>query len=142
MRFVQWDYNTGMATEYRRITECNGCSDGMTHCCRGKMTFMHIALPDELDEDQRALGGGYTTDGKGVWQGVDTDKVHILRQFVSYERTDDVCPNLVDDKCNIYEDRCGYCHQVPMCPSDNALIPECSVTFEIVKQWQFVKDEA
>lgn len=46
-RFIEWDYNTGTATEYARSGECNGCGACCQTLIRG---IVSLADPSRLGE--------------------------------------------------------------------------------------------
>ena len=131
-RYIDWDYDTNIATEYERTGECNQCGD----CCKNKKVINF----DMIDGDKRSHGGD-TTNGEGRWSEIDNGK---QREFIRFYMGPDKqllpCTALgPDNRC--IEQELGtkpwVCAVWPTVPSDIEPFENCSYQFVEINSWEF-----
>jgi Fe-S-cluster containining protein len=129
--FTDWNYDTGVATEYERIGECNQCGN----CCRA--TF-DLKMSEGSD---KRFNGGNGTDGEGQWPEIkevsDIPHINGNREFVAFvlrrQNPNPPCYAL-DPETNLCTINSGFskpwcCSIFPTAPSDIANLPNCSYEF-------------
>lgn len=125
---IEWNYETGKATSFRREGECNGCGE----CCMAE-TRVRVA-GKQLEEDGRNISPA--TDGIGVWAEYDDTQ---SRYMVSVDRIrpgDHICPALTADKrCGIQETKFKLCSAWPFHPSHITPFPSCSYRLVKTGEW-------
>jgi len=134
--FTEWNYDTGIATEYERIGECNRCGD----CCRSV-----IDIKITKDGNKR-YHGGKTTNEEGRWSEIMevSDVAHIKenREFIAFIPTDREhggC-HALDPETSLCTINSGFskpwcCSVFPTAPSDIKNLPNCSYEFIKVNEY-------
>lgn len=138
-RFIEWDYETRIATEYERSGECNGCGA----CCTGSIFYLGdgdrpgwnahngysaaMRSPQSVLKDKRIVNE-VQVNGKSRYF---TDITIKLDPAVR-------CPMLsAENRCRIHVGKGLISRAWPMSPKQVDPYPECSYSFKIVKQWPF-----
>ena len=135
MNFVDYDYTTGVATEYVRDGICKQCGD----CCK---TTINMRMVD----GDKYTHGGYTTDGDGRWSEVSNNgtKEYVKFYMPHEEEGNSPCPALALDGSNVClwhdseeGDKPWACRVWPTAPSDIESFENCTYKFVMVAQWEF-----
>ena len=131
--FYEWDYDTGVITQWHRCGECNQCGD----CCRACVRMNDDISTNGKRAVERINGKWPET---GVQNEVNDDgkriffwNVRLDPDYPDYE----VCGSLEGNLCSAHdgEDRIAICRYFPMSPRNAALFPRCSYEFERVGEW-------
>lgn len=139
-RYIEWDYERGIATEYERHGECNGCGD----CCRSEVAFDFQKLAaDEPNGAGRERGGGASTDGQGVWQEVDDGNQRTFRRLRGIWFCDQPCSQLgPGDHCVIHQSKPKFCALWPVSPRDTISFPMCGYSFCKLREWEIDRESS
>lgn len=135
--FIEWNYETGTATEYRRDGDCNQCGQ----CC---MTYISFFAGKRSGKNNH--NGGSATDGVGVWNEVRNQ--HGTRRYfkineINHNILDQRCPMLRrgnkpgEYACSVQKTKLRICKSWPMSPSQVEPFDKCSYTFVPVRSWKF-----
>lgn len=133
-RYIDWNYDTHEAVEYKRTGECNMCGE----CCMARISFD----VDWKRENARDGGMGVPDDEKnGIWTEW-TDGVS--RHFWRFHSVDpsiySPCPMLRYDshKCLLHEGGKRLIHWGwPFSPQNVTPFRRCSYQFEEISRWEF-----
>ena len=123
--YIDWDYDTNIATRWKRNGECNQCGD----CCK-MLIKIRMVGGDRLNH------GGHTTSGESRWSEIeDGDK----REYVKFVNENDPdhkpCTELYQNKCSLNGTKPWCCVVWPVSPSDIEPFKDCSYTFEKIGEW-------
>ena len=135
MIFIDWDYDAGIATKYKRIGECNQCGD----CCK---MIINIKVANNDGDISARDGGGDTTTERGRWTEIGDEDEDRSRRFVRFTPQPHVkrrtCSELPDDNlCSLGNDRPWCCSVFPTSPSDIVGLENCSYEFVEISTWEF-----
>ena len=133
MNFTDWDYDTGIATEYRRDGECSKCGD----CCK-------VIIKLQMVGGDKDSYGGYATDGEKRWSEIlGGEDREFVRFFSTDEPVEERCSALgPDNLCSLNGTKPWRCQVWPTSPSDIALFSNCTYKFIEVDNWELeIKDE-
>ena len=134
--FTDWNYDTGIATEYERIGECNQCGD----CCRA--TF-NIKMSEGYDKQ---FNGGKATDEKGRWSEImevsEISRIKGTREYTGFTLADRENPPCcaLDPETNLctkeeFDRKPWICRVFPTVPNDIKDLPNCSYEFIKIDEW-------
>lgn len=134
--FNEWDYENGKAILWRRLGECNNCGA----CCKIAKTIQYDVTYDmdyETHEQSQYYGGRYTSED-GIWNEIQFDEQR--RYFGNMRSLNkphvEPCNQWKHECCAVHnEDKPVLCKQFPMSPRNIEAFPDCSYTFEKVKEW-------
>jgi len=143
MDFISWDYDTGIATRYTRVGECNQCGE----CCQHTISLVLI-------DGDKYTNGGVSTDEKENWSEIDHEDQEITREFVKLKyKTPDTIENFpfqehhrcsmldLDNDCMMHDnDKPWICTIWPTQPRDLKNFLGCSYSFEEKESWEISKD--
>jgi Fe-S-cluster containining protein len=133
-RYIRWDYDNKIATEFERQGDCNGCGA----CCRALIEFrVHGNLQDD---DPRNLGDGVAVDAEGIWAEVSDDENRRYFQVttIDHHPEEKPCSKLGEDKkCMVHFDKPRICSVWPVIPDQVTPFPDCSYSFNEIQRWQF-----
>lgn len=142
-RLIEWDYEHGIATEYERLGECNGCGA----CC---MTLIRWWNYRHGFNCQNPILGWHP--GNGELFPDDEAKVvteirigEKRRFFNNIEITGEPerCSQLTDDnKCKKHIGKHLLSREWPMSPRQVEPFENCSYHFRVVNKWSFDPKEA
>lgn len=128
-RYTDWDYETNIATEYKRIGECNQCGD----CCKKRINIKMI-------NGNKSTHGGETTDGDGRWSEIDGGKKEeFIKFYMNSNDTHQTCVALGPDNQCIEQElgkKPWVCSVWPTAPSDIEPFENCSYQFVEVAWWE------
>ena len=128
-RYIDWDYDTNIATEYERTGECNQCGD----CCKRRVNTRMV-------DGDKMNHGGRTTDGDGRWSEIDDGKKEeFIKFYMEPGDTHETCVAL-DPYNRCIEQEFGkkpwVCAIWPTAPSDIEQFPRCSYEFVEINRWK------
>ena len=140
IRFIKWDYDAGLATEYERTGECNRCGE----CCKNEI---HYRAAGRYTNTHGAGRMGNTTDGHGVWSEYSTGK---MRRFIKLDFAivgrpcsllgeNGVC-SMHDSKSVAMRKQGALCLAWPIIPEHVVLCKGCSYTFREIAHWEIHHD--
>jgi hypothetical protein len=145
-QYITWDYDAGIATEYERHGECNGCGQ----CCRAVITSGLAGLWGEESFEDKPYGRvGIGTDEHGKWCEVAEDGNRWFIRIQSIEKPENYhCEALGEDnRCAVhalkdrFADKFTLCDIWPMGPDHVTPFDQCSYSFEKIAEWPIEKDE-
>lgn len=132
-RFIKWDYDNGVAIEYARTGECNGCGA----CCQTRIRFDFLTPKGETPDPN---SGSETTDRKGVWAEHDDGEARRYFRFHEIPRSAEyhLCPVFATQakRCMAYERRGLICSGFPFIPENVERFAECSYQFTEFTRWE------
>lgn len=133
-RYLAWDFDAGEAVEFERKGECNQCGE----CCRVLIRFQWC---DTTGDGGR--NGGNATDGKGVWEEIETPAGRRFFRLQEIQPGGGGCPQLLGNQCQEHDasDRAMCCTEWPWHPDQVKAFPGCSYTFEEINRWRFEPTE-
>jgi hypothetical protein len=135
-RYIEWDFDRMLATEYERLGECNGCGA----CCSGELHYAIYSQDDcqGANETKRRYGGGPGPEWKSTWQEVWQGELRIYRRLLKYDPTGRVCPELAGDRCGLHgAGKPMICQLWPIAPREIEPFAECSYSFVKIAEWLF-----
>jgi len=129
LRFFEWDYRTGLVTEFKRNGECKQC--GL--CCTFRIAFTTCGRPYKGDHHN----GGKEPNGSGVWQEANRGQWRYFYQITDISPEGHRCHACGEDNlCSLQNDKPGPCRDWPMSPVCIAQFPDCGFRFETIGTWK------
>jgi len=127
MRRIKWDYESGIATEYKRSGECNNCGE----CCQEIIDLHGKGIGCDSRNGNRAV---YKN---GVW-GEENNGDRVFMQL-SMRGERGQCSNLVlgSGGCTSHGKKAFVCASFPIIPDHIKGLPSCSYKFTELASWQF-----
>ncbi len=137
MRFIEWDYDHNVATEYKRSGKCLQCGK----CCRTHISFQLAGKARCGDWHN----GSSATIGKGVWNELNLGRWSYFFGDVTLKDTLEdakACSWLSrkDNSCRCYEDRTRICSGWPFSLRNIEKLVGCGYGFEVVGEWEIEED--
>ena len=142
IKFIDWDYDTLIVTEYERVGECNQCGD----CCKTRINIQLVGGDKNAHvgttTDEQA---GTTTDEQGRWSEIGYSDNDNERQFVRFYMPDEPvlcsCSAQADNLCTLNGEKPWGCRVWPTAPSDITQFVNCSYKFVEIGRWGFGESE-
>jgi Fe-S-cluster containining protein len=132
-QYIDWNYDTGIAIEYRRDGECNGCGQ----CCNAKIMYLR-----NRNDDLYSRPG----DLSGHWGEAHNDDNRIFLKMIDVGSPRVApCSALGVDKnwksrCTIYDKRPIICKEFPLLPREIEAFDQCSFRFVEIRRWNFADE--
>lgn len=131
-RYIRWDLDRNVATEFERIGDCNGCGA----CCKALIRFSVVNSKNADDHDPRDLGD--CVDDQGVWAEIlvnDTRRLFKVTE-INHNPAEKPCSKLGENnKCMVHFDKPRICSVWPVIPEQVTPFPECSYSFIQINEW-------
>lgn len=129
VRYITWDYDNGVAIEYERSGECNGCGA----CCMAMVAFNIKGVKWETNHDAGMLGT--QTDGTGLWHEI--RRGSLRRMYGHVDITEGTACSQLDEnfRCKIYDARPLLHTTWPISPFQVTPFKDCSYSFTEIGRW-------
>lgn len=137
-RYIEWDFESNKAAEYKRTGECNGCGQ----CCVALIRYRVARFKGRKTDNWGRLGCG--ANNKGTWYEVRDGKRRRAMQHIeiAMRPREEACPSLnADNKCGVHSehdwkrDIHTLCDVWPINPEQVKAFSECSFSFEKIAEW-------
>jgi len=126
-RFLEWNYDTGIVTEYKRLGNCNHCSA----CCHRIIACVFI----KPGRSRNPRNGSASTDGVGVWNELNLGRWSYYFGNIKAKGDYNGCQALVDNMCSNHNNKDKICSGWPFSPSNTEEFPNCGYSFEKIGEW-------
>ena len=127
-RYLEWNYDNGIVTEYQRAGKCNQCGK----CCKALITFQVI-------KPRRGIGrkGGVTTDETGIWSEIDNGRWRYFFKITEIDFDYAGCECLNSNQlCDYHNEKENICAWWPLSPTCIEPFPDCGYSFEQINEWK------